>query len=117
MQEFRRNPGLGLVAVGSHFPPLEHSWGGNEGNVRALAARLGIANIDTASAQFPAGTMFWARLRALDDLLDATLPETEFEPETGQIDGTLAHAVERLIGVCVQAGGYQIATSSQIETR
>lgn len=46
---------------------------------------------------FFGGTMFWARLDAIEKLLD--FPVNRFEREAGQIDGTLAHALERLFCV------------------
>jgi lipopolysaccharide biosynthesis protein len=47
---------------------------------------------------FSAGTMFAFRLAALADLWEKPCFSTEnFEPESGQIDGTFAHAVERVL--------------------
>ena len=46
---------------------------------------------------FFGGTMFWARLDAIKSLLD--FPVRYFETEAGQIDGTFAHALERLFTV------------------
>lgn len=46
---------------------------------------------------FFGGTMFWARLDAIKNLL--VFPVRYFETEAGQIDGTLPHALERLFTV------------------
>jgi lipopolysaccharide biosynthesis protein len=39
--------------------------------------------------------MFYARIEVLKTVLDLGLTRDQFEPEDGQVDGTLAHAVER----------------------
>lgn len=109
---FRADPLLGLITVQAHHRPLADAWGGNEDNVHRLADRMGIRAPDSDEDRFPSGTMFWARLAALSPLLDAHFDEDEFEAETGQIDGTLAHAIERVIGICVTAQGFHAATMS-----
>jgi lipopolysaccharide biosynthesis protein len=54
--------------------------------------------------------MFWLRPAALRVLLDAHLEGAGFEAETGQLDGTLAHAVERVF--CLAARSQGFATTS-----
>ena len=57
---------------------------------------------------FPAGSMFWARSSALRPVQDLDIPFEAFS-ESSAADGTLAHAIERLIGVsCGVAGWDQV---------
>lgn len=58
---------------------------------------------------FFAGTMFWARLDAITDCLD--VPTRRFGVENAQIDGTMAHALERLFGIVPQVDGAAIGVT------
>lgn len=61
----------------------------------------------------PAGSMFWCKPQALLPLLQcASVVNDAFELEQGQIDGTLAHAVERLTGAAALAQGYHLINVS-----
>src|SRR5438034_103546 len=62
--------------------------------------------------QFPAGSMYWFRVAALAGLDDFVLAEDEFEEECGQTDGTLAHAVERLVALFAEQRGYRMGEIS-----
>ncbi len=48
---------------------------------------------------FFAGTMFWIRLDAIRPIVEQHLLPRHFEGEAGQIDATLAHALERLFNI------------------
>jgi lipopolysaccharide biosynthesis protein len=107
LEAFAADASLGLLVVDAHYRSLAEAWGATGDMLAPLTARLGVRAPTASVDHFPAGTMFWARLDALAPLLDAHLDEAEFEAEAGQIDGTLAHAIERIIGVCVNAAGYR----------
>ena len=103
---FARAPDLGIVAA-QHYEliPQWINWGGNLKPARALAKRMGFALDERAVLDFPSGSMFWARTAALKPLLDLNLTFRDFPREERQIDGTLAHAIERLyFHVCERAG-------------
>lgn len=94
--------------------PLDYFWGANERNVGALLAQIGLPPADTGSDTFVADSMFWVRLSALRPLLDAHLLPSLFEPEAGQVDGTQAHAIERIVGLVVRHSGAQQQTAAQV---
>jgi GT2 family glycosyltransferase len=99
-------PRIGMIGV-QHFEPMRHwvNWGGNAERCQGLASRMGFSLDPAAPLDFPSGSMFWARTAALRPLLALGLTFEDFEPEAEQVDGTLAHAVERLFYfVCEQAG-------------
>jgi lipopolysaccharide biosynthesis protein len=110
---FAQDPALGLVAPEGHIQPLGFYWGANESRVRSLAARMGIEVPDIAKATFASGSMFWLRLDAIRPLLDLHLFPGEFDAESGQVDGTLAHAIERLFSLSTVAGGYQVISAAR----
>ncbi len=109
---FAQDPTLGLVAPEGHIQPLGFYWGANEARVHGLAARMGIEVPDTTKATFASGSMFWVRLDALRPLLDVHLRPSEFDAEAGQVDGTLAHAIERLFSLSTTASGYRVISAA-----
>lgn len=82
-------------------------WGHNLPRTMALARRLGFTP-NPASLQFPAGSMYWIRPEILEELRNLDLSFAEFEEETGQDDGTTAHAIERLVGLLAARAGAQM---------
>lgn len=109
---FEADPSLGMLAPEGHLLPLSRFWGGNEDNVRRLAVRTGLPAPDALTHRFSAGSMFYVRLGALRPLLDAHLDPQLFEAEAGQIDGTCAHAIERLFGLCPPFAGFRLDTAA-----
>jgi lipopolysaccharide biosynthesis protein len=107
LEAFERRPDLGIVAPRSFAAIRDHQhWQGNYEISKALARRMGIAIAREDPLEFPAGSMFWVRSAALRPLLELNLQLNDFASEEGQIDGTLAHAIERLFFRVCEAAGF-----------
>ncbi|HST44290.1 MAG TPA: glycoside hydrolase family 99-like domain-containing protein [Luteimonas sp.] len=105
---FTREPRLGMRVPRGHLQPMDHFLGDNLDHLGYLSTRLGLPRVDPERQAFASGSMFWVRLEALRPLLDGHLEPWEFEAESGQLDGTLAHAIERMFAVAVGAAGYHV---------
>ncbi|MEL4891293.1 glycoside hydrolase family 99-like domain-containing protein [Xanthomonas protegens] len=114
LQAFAQEPALGLVAPEGHLLPLADFWGGNRAAADYLLRRTGHRDTRLEQAPFISGSMFWARLQALRPLLDSGLCPSEFEAEQGQLDATLAHAVERLAAPLAERVGYRVTTVADL---
>jgi len=111
---FTQHDDVGLIGPEGHIAPLSYYWGYNEHTVRELARRMGVRHIDEHTDTFVAGTMFFARREALAPLLELELSDHDFEKEAGQLDGTMAHAVERAIAVSAAVKGMRIASTKDV---
>ena len=105
---FSEDPKIGLIypTIFSGMPYWAHHWLSNSDTGAALLHSLGIKAMPSGYFDFPVGGMFWARVEALRPLFAARLTYLDFEPESGQTDGTKAHAIERAIGVISASRGY-----------
>ena len=95
---FEHNPYIGLLAP-HHWNKLAQyqaiNWGYNYMAAKNLISRLGGDISADTPLDFPSGSMFWFRTKVFSDLFKLNLTIEDFEPETGQVDGTKAHAIER----------------------
>jgi lipopolysaccharide biosynthesis protein len=105
-QEFRSDRALGLMAPASQFMPFSDpsSIRDNRENIEKLIERYGLAVKD--NGKFVAGSMFWFRPSAFQHLKDRPLDISDFGPELGAIDGTPAHAMERLLLQFIRHSGF-----------
>lgn len=97
---------VGLI-YSDHFPPVNElrNWGFDFDHATGLLSRIGCEISADTPLEFPTSTMFWARREVIEPLFRLGLDYENFEPEAGQIDGTLAHAIERsLLYVCEHEG-------------
>ncbi|MQY48143.1 hypothetical protein GAO09_19060 [Rhizobiales bacterium RZME27] len=116
---FLRNENIGMLAP-HHWPQLTAhqpvNWGYNFDRAQQLVRHAGGELLASTRLDFPSGSMFWARTAALKPLLDQNLDANDFGPEDGQVDGTLAHAIERTLFYLCELSGYRWAKYSVGET-
>lgn len=113
----------GVIGPKEHIVSLSKHMGGNEHHVSWLLENMEMENIKKIlknKDKYPyfGGTMFWCRMDYLDPLLDLFLMPSDFDSEKIQVDGTMAHAVERILGkILHEKSGktmYQIDTNAKI---
>jgi glycosyltransferase involved in cell wall biosynthesis len=95
LEYMHENTQVGIIGPTGHVLPLASYFGRNKARVIRLAAEMGVNSEQLRGLSFVAGSMFFVRVSALQPLLNLSLDD-EFEPESGQTDGTMAHAVERV---------------------
>ncbi|WP_455230107.1 rhamnan synthesis F family protein [Geopseudomonas aromaticivorans] len=85
-------------SIGIVFPddPNVIGWGKNRRYAESLAENLGIDELPD-HFNFPVGTMFWARASVLRPLIELKLGWSDYPEEPLPYDGSMLHAIERLI--------------------
>lgn len=111
IRRFRTEPSLGLLSPAGALLNLEepdlHAF--NRAWLDKLLARAGHGDLaGSYRFKFVAGSMFWYRVAALKDLRRLAIDASDFEEELGQVDGTLAHALERMMGLIAERAGFSI---------
>jgi glycosyltransferase involved in cell wall biosynthesis len=108
LAQFDAKPDLGLI-----FPEDPHlvGWADNFEIASNIARRMGIKEPLDSFFEFPVGTMFWARTKALGPLFDLKLGWNDYPEEPLPYDGTLLHALERLLPFACKQAGYDYATT------
>lgn len=113
LMTFEENSTLGLLAP--PFPLTEHfstfymnPWCENYNVTKKLAERMGLnTDLDDAKPPITLGTVFWAKVPALKKLLDIEWKYEDFDEEPRKDEGTISHAVERILAYVVQDAGYE----------
>lgn len=107
VMELLKSDRVGLVFA-QHYPEVRRvlNWGFNFQHASTLMARLGITIYQDQLLDFPSSSFFWVKSAAIAPLLNERLEWAEFAEESGQVDGTLAHAIERVIPLVVEAAGF-----------
>lgn len=99
---FEQSPDLGLVF---QEDPCLPSWGKNYEYALGLANDLGFSKSLPEIPEYPTGNMFWVRPNALGPLLKKKWQWAHFPGEPVPYDGTILHAIERIIpSVCASSG-------------
>lgn len=102
---FAADSSLGLIAPPGSLHPCTVSLNQNAKHLKSLLPRLQLRGKWFLQQSFVAGSMFAARSQALAPLTKLNLQIDDFEAEMNQRDGTLAHALERLMMAVVTDAG------------
>lgn len=108
VDSFERDRSIGIV-----FPddPYISGMENNRRFAEPMSARLDIPAIPEYFI-YPVGTMFWARPEALQPIADLKLQWDDYPPEPLPYDGSMLHALERLIALSVPIDAWKIATTN-----
>ena len=110
---FAQEPDLGLV-----FPENDHiiGWELDRPLAEMTAKKIGINSLPD-DLEFPVGTMFWARPEALRPLTDFGFTDADYPSEPLPVDGTILHALERLLTVITIHRNFCYATTYAAHSR
>ncbi len=86
-------------------------WDFDFEHAQRLADRMHFTTKLPKFIDFPVGTMFWARVQALEPLMRLDVAWDEYPSEPLPVDGTVLHALERLLPLVAREAGYEYATS------
>jgi hypothetical protein len=107
IETIRSKGTVGLITANEQIVEGDEYWGPNRERTAELCARIGI-DVNSYPLRFASGSIFWLHPKVIERLNALRLTIGDFQEETGQIDGTTAHSVERVIGFIVQSLGLEM---------
>jgi lipopolysaccharide biosynthesis protein len=102
----------GMLCPKDYVFGAEH-LGSNEKHLHMLCSILGMT-FDVKDLEFAGGSMFWIKPWLLRHVAALGLEAKDFPVEPLPVDGSLAHALERAIGVFVRKAGYKISSPADL---
>jgi hypothetical protein len=112
INEFSANPSAGII-----FPddPIVYGWGDNRSQAEEIlrAMKIVAPELKQDYISFPVGMMFWARREAIQPLFDLKLSWNDYPKEPLDTDGTILHAIERVLGIVSSAQGYDAVVTKE----
>ncbi len=100
---FSKDDKLGLVFADD---PHLIGWDKNRHFAATLADKMSMPPLSDGFFPFPVGTMFWARPQALAPIFDLKLDWDDYPNEPLPIDGSMLHALERLLPSAARHAGF-----------
>lgn len=108
----KRDKGLGILV-----PPIpitryldygyRNKWTLNFENVKKLVQYLSVrCDLDKEKPPIALGTVFWAKKEAIIKLFQYKWQYSDFDSEPLEDDGTISHAIERVLPFIAQDAGY-----------
>lgn len=116
LRAFLADPEAGIWVADGQVLTDPQFWGSNLDVTAWLLRRIGI-RLAPELLRFPAGSMYWLKPVMIALIRGLRLEQTLFEAECGQVDGTLAHAVERALGFMAQGSGLTVREARQLSGR
>jgi lipopolysaccharide biosynthesis protein len=107
LSRFVQQPDLGMVFADD---PNCLDWTDNRDQAEVLVQRLGLPPLPDA-INFPIGSMYWARKGSLRSLYNLGLKLEDYPEEPLPYDGTILHAIERLLPQVCMANGFGYAVT------
>ena len=112
IETFENNSSVGIMYPETYPNVLSWIiWGDNKKIATDLLYKIGCVPEFDEIPEFPAGNMFWARTEAVKQLFNYGFCFEDFPKEDGQLDLTLAHAIERSWYYIAKANGYSKETA------
>ena len=113
---FQKNENIGLLV-----PPEPSSfdwyiwgrelWRNNYKNTKNICSEWNLnCGIDPQIPPITIGTVFWCRTNALRKLFERDWKYEDFQDEPLPNDGTISHAIERVLAYVAQDAGYDTGT-------
>ena len=117
--EFVADKKLGMIFPVTFVPVVPLMiWGSDlqqgKKNVLGFLERIGIEMTLSDKPEFAAGNMFWARTESIKKAFVSGIEQHNFPIECGQVDMTLAHAIERAWVYVAKDAGYTFRQTSNI---
>ena len=105
---FAENENLGIYYPTSFWmmPSWVNHWTVNKPHCKKWLEQFDMQP-ETDFINYPVGSMFWGRPKALKQLLDHDYQYNDFPEEPLPNDGSMLHALERMIGLLAEKNGYQ----------
>ena len=96
-----------VVMHGNYFKFYSNFWTICFEETQKLAKMIGIQldNIDKEKTPISIGSVFWAKTQAIRPLLEMTISREDFPKEPMAIDGSINHALERIVPYVAQSQG------------
>ncbi|PSJ48032.1 glycosyl transferase family 1 [Zobellella endophytica] len=108
LNAFADNEELGVYYPTSFWmmPNWVNHWTVNKPHTGEWLEQFGMS-LDSDFINYPVGGMFWARPKALKELLAREYQYEDFPAEPLPNDGSSLHALERLVGLLAEKNGYK----------
>jgi lipopolysaccharide biosynthesis protein/GT2 family glycosyltransferase len=115
LRAFDLDPDLGMVVADRQIFGGREVWVSNEARLLQLFRKIGLKP-SSFEKGFAGGSIFWIRPFLLRSINALGLGFDDFEPEPIEIDGTTAHAVERLFSLICHDAGMRIEETGNLSS-